>query len=111
MREPLTPRLKQALDFIASYIKEHGYPPAYRELHKNPSNAQRMVDELVARGHLRRTAPRGCNRKYRNIVLLYDSDDVPNWEGIALALSSENKFLREQLRMAGIHIAHRELST
>ena len=98
MTAPLTPKLKEALDFIVKYIKEKGYPPAYREICDHPGNAMRMVDELACRGYVKRI---GTHRR-RNIVLLFDADAVPNWEGVANALMLENNVLRAKLYDAGI---------
>ncbi len=98
MTIPLTPTLKETLDFIVKYIKDNGYPPAYREICAHPGNAMRRIDELVARGYLKRI---GSNRR-RNIVLLFDAEAVPNWEGVANALMLENNALRALMHRAGV---------
>lgn len=98
MSSPLTPTQKKVLDFIVAYIKEHGYPPAYREISKHPGNAMRVIDELCARGYLRRE---GTHRR-RNIILLFDPDGEPNWEGVANTLMIENKIMRDTLFNNGL---------
>jgi repressor LexA len=53
----LTPRQKQVLDYVARYTAEKGFSPSYSEIMaacgwKSKSNVSRVVDALVARGHL-----------------------------------------------------------
>lgn len=97
--EGLTPKQKKALDFIVGYIKKHGYSPAYREISTSPGNAMRLVDELCVLGYLRRG---GRINRRRNIILLFDADAEPNWQGVAAALKTENDTLRLELRRHGI---------
>ena len=98
MSQPLTPKQKATLDFIVEYHKKHGVFPAYREMHKHPGAAMRLVDELVARGYLKRV---GAHRA-RNMVLLFNPDATPNWQGVAETLMIENNTMRAQLTQAGI---------
>ena len=55
----LTPRDRQALDFIRAYGDEHGQSPTFQQIAtalgmRSKSNISRIVDDLVERGHLRR---------------------------------------------------------
>jgi SOS-response transcriptional repressor LexA len=55
----LTPRDRQALDFIRAYSDEHGQSPTFQQIAtalgmRSKSNISRIVDDLVERGHLRR---------------------------------------------------------
>ena len=55
----LTPRDRQALDFIRAYGDEHGQSPTFQQIAtalgmRSKSNISRIVDALVERGHLRR---------------------------------------------------------
>lgn len=54
---PLTPRLRQLLDYLKSHIYERGYAPTYRELAgtfgwKSVNTAYEMVRKLEDRGYL-----------------------------------------------------------
>ena len=100
MSQPLTPKQKATLDFIVEYHKKHGVFPTYRELHKHPGAAMRLVDELVARGYLKRVG----SHRARNMVLLFNPDTSPNWEAIANALIEENTLLRGRMHAAGLPI-------
>ena len=97
MSQPLTPKQKATLDFIVEYHKKHGVFPAYREMHKHPGAAMRLVDELVARGYLKRIG----SHRARNMVLLFNPDKTPNWQAIADELIKENNLLRGRLAMLG----------
>lgn len=52
----LTPRQKQAYDFIRSHILEHGICPSYAEIGEAiglvKSNAYKLVSGLIQRGYL-----------------------------------------------------------
>jgi SOS-response transcriptional repressor LexA len=55
----MTPKLLAVLDFLRSYIAEHGYSPSYDDIcaavgWKSKSNAVRVVDSLVEQGRVRR---------------------------------------------------------
>lgn len=55
----LTPIQKRALHCIDVWVQTYGIPPTRQELAermglKSKSGAQRMIDQLVARGYLRR---------------------------------------------------------
>jgi|SRR5579884_1958672 len=58
-KKPLRPTRKQKviLDYIETYIAEHGYSPSYREMkadlnYKSLASVALHVDNLVKRGHL-----------------------------------------------------------
>lgn len=60
MPSPLTPKQKEVLDFIISFIHEQGYPPSYREIADglslaSPSTVHVHVQALRERGFLRST--------------------------------------------------------
>lgn len=73
---PLTEKQKKALDFINSFIREKGYSPSLKEIAgffgKNLSTAQYYVEELEAKGHLKRDT-----YKTRGITPLSKSYVVP----------------------------------
>lgn len=55
----LTKRQRQALEYITTASKKLGYCPSYQEIMeacgwKSKSNVARVVDALVARGHLKK---------------------------------------------------------
>lgn len=56
--EPVMKRQKDALDFIRSFISEHGYAPSYREIGEaigvGRSRVAAIVRGLDKRGHIRR---------------------------------------------------------
>jgi len=58
MKYTLNKKQKELYDFIASYIKDHGYAPTYREIAagtsvNNLSNVHRIVHDIERRGWLR----------------------------------------------------------
>jgi len=66
----LTPRQREALNFIQSYSDERGYSPNYREIADGlglaaTSGVNRLVKGLVARGYI--AAMPG--RRYRSIAI------------------------------------------
>lgn len=67
----MTPRQRQALDFITRYSADHGYSPSYREIadalgFANVSGSYRVVHGLLQRGYLKREH---SSSKNRNLVL------------------------------------------
>ncbi|MBU0540326.1 transcriptional repressor LexA [Patescibacteria group bacterium] len=55
---PLTPKQKEVLDFIVSFINERGYPPSFREIASglnlaSPSTVHVHIQALRERGFLR----------------------------------------------------------
>lgn len=60
MKQPLTPKQKDVLDFIIEYHQEQGYAPSYREIAlalklASPSTVHVHVQALKQRGYLRQT--------------------------------------------------------
>lgn len=54
-----TKKQKALLDYIASFIKEHGYSPSYREIktalnYNSVATVALHINSLVSRGHLRK---------------------------------------------------------
>lgn len=54
-----TKKQKELLDFIESFIAEHGYSPSYREImagtrHNSVATVSLHVNNLIKRGHLRK---------------------------------------------------------
>src|SRR5581483_7222640 len=52
-----TRKQKAILDYIESYINEHGYSPSYREIkdalgYKSVASVAIHIDNLIKRGHL-----------------------------------------------------------
>ena len=63
--EKLTNRQKDVLDYIKSYVANHGYPPAVREIGaalglNSPATIQSHITALEAKGYIKKT-----NLKYR----------------------------------------------
>jgi repressor LexA len=53
-------RQKELLDFVTTFIQEHGYGPSYREVmraldYKSVSTVAVHIDGLIAKGYLRKT--------------------------------------------------------
>jgi hypothetical protein len=100
----MTPIAAKALGHIRDYVRAHGYSPTYREIAKmlgynTPSSALRVVDILVASGHIKRAPRTGTGRGYgRNLTLVFGPDNEPNWQGVAEALIAECKQMRETLK-------------
>lgn len=62
----LSPQQEAVLTFIASYVGEYGYAPAYREIQvgmgwQSVSTAHQYVNDLVKLGRLKR-GPKGSPR-------------------------------------------------
>lgn len=58
-QDTLTPRQRQVLQFIASFVDNHGYPPTLREIAKHlqvsgPLPASKHLDALEKKGYLKR---------------------------------------------------------
>ena len=78
--EKLTNRQKDVLDYIKSYVANHGYPPAVREIGKalglnSPATIQSHITALESKGYIKKT-----NSKYRSLEIVgnneYKNDDV-----------------------------------
>lgn len=80
--EKLTNRQKDVLDYVKSYIANHGYPPAVREIGSalglnSPATIQSHLTALESKGYIKKT-----NSKYRSLEIIgnneYLNDDVIN---------------------------------
>ncbi len=74
---PLTPKQKEVLDFIVSFINNRGYPPSFREIAAglnlaSPSTVHVHIQALRERGYLRGRSAEGM----RN---LEPTDKAVNW--------------------------------
>jgi repressor LexA len=78
--EKLTNRQKDVLDYIKSYVAEHGYPPAVREIGNalglnSPATIQSHINALKSKGYIKKT-----NSKYRTLEIVgtneYLNEDV-----------------------------------
>jgi len=61
MASQLTPKQKRVLDFLESFIEEHGFPPTTREIAAQlelagPNSAKKFLDILERKGLIRKTA-------------------------------------------------------
>lgn len=80
--EKLTNRQKDVLDYVKSYIANHGYPPAVREIGfalglNSPATIQSHLTALESKGYIKKT-----NSKYRSLEIIgnneYLNEDVIN---------------------------------
>lgn len=60
MAERSTKRQKELLEYVDSFIQEHGYGPSYREImnaigYKSVSTVAIHIDGLISKGFLRKT--------------------------------------------------------
>jgi repressor LexA len=77
MLPPLTPKQKEVMDFIISFINDNGYPPSFREIASgldlaSPSTVHVHIQSLRERGYLKN----GLNVSARN---LEPTDKAVNW--------------------------------
>lgn len=69
-----TKKQKEMLDFIGNFVAGHGYGPSYREImrglgYKSVSTVATHVDNLIARGHLRKRT-----RSARSLEVVTDKE-------------------------------------
>ncbi len=78
--EKLTNRQKDVLNYIKSYVANHGYPPAVREIGSalglsSPATIQSHINALENKGYIKKT-----NSKYRSLEIVgtneYLNEDV-----------------------------------
>lgn len=55
----MTPKMKQCLDFLASFREEHGYAPSYEEIRvhmkmKSRSGVTPLIKKLEEQGYIKR---------------------------------------------------------
>lgn len=72
--EKLTNRQKEVLDYIKSYVANHGYPPAVREIGKalglnSPATIQSHITALESKGYIKKT-----NSKYRSLEIIGNNE-------------------------------------
>jgi SOS-response transcriptional repressor LexA len=97
----LTFRQKETLDFIASYISKHNLSPTYVDIMlglnlKSKARVHGLVASLKERGYIDYSPRRG-----RSITILFSSEGVADWEGIARALFLQNRVLRNFVSIKG----------
>lgn len=76
MKEEITDRQKEILDFIQDYVDFNGYPPTYREIGKQFNIAstfgvKRHIDALVKKGFLNNT-----NNSSRTLSLVVNNNPI-----------------------------------
>ena len=69
-------RQKEVLDFVTSFIGEHGYGPSYREIqqgcgYKSVATAVAHIDALISKGLLRKR-----DRKARSLEVVDSQADI-----------------------------------
>src|SRR5574344_850535 len=78
--EKLTNRQKDVLDYIKSYVANHGFPPAVREIGQalglnSPATIQSHINALESKGYIKKN-----NSKYRSLEIVgtneYLNEDV-----------------------------------
>ncbi len=72
--DKLTNRQKDVLDYIKSYVANHGYPPAVREIGSalglnSPATIQSHITALEAKGYIKKT-----NSKYRSLEIIGNNE-------------------------------------
>ncbi len=74
--EKLTNRQKDVLDYIKSYVADHGYPPAVREIGgalglNSPATIQSHLNALETKGYIKKT-----NSKYRSLEIVGNNEYI-----------------------------------
>ncbi len=99
-KESIRPTKKQAqtLEFIKTFISEHGYSPSYREImnslnYNSVATVALHVNSLLKRGHLRKR-----DRSARSLEVIESTQDkkIPT----NLVAPSEEKWLVEKIEHA-----------
>lgn len=99
-KETIRPTKKQAqtLEFIKTFISEHGYSPSYREImnslnYNSVATVALHVNSLLKRGHLRKR-----DRSARSLEVIESAQDkkIPT----NLVAPSEEKWLVEKIEHA-----------
>ena len=86
--EKLTNRQKDVLDYIKSYVANHGYPPAVREIGaalglNSPATIQSHITALEAKGYIKKT-----NSKYRSLEIVGNNEYLNERIKSSFSLSS-----------------------
>ncbi len=99
-KETIRPTKKQAetLEFIKSFITEHGYSPSYREImnalnYNSVATVALHVNSLLKRGHLRK---RDRSARSLEVVELKDDKKIPS----NFIAAAEEKWLVEKIEHA-----------
>lgn len=91
-----TKKQRQLLDFITSFIDEHGYSPSYREIrdgvgYTSIATVALHVNNLVARGHLQKR-----DNAARSLEVVTQSDTPPKLHTNEIK-PAEEKWLIEKI--------------
>ena len=94
-----TKKQKELLDFISSFIAEHGYSPSYREImsglsYNSVATVSLHVNSLIKRGHLRKR-----NHSARSLEVVQSSSESAKIVSNQIA-PSEEKWLVEKVEHA-----------
>ena len=89
-----TKKQKQLLDFVSAFVAERGYGPSYREImngagYKSVSTVAVHIDNLIARGHLRKR-----DHSARSLEVINSSPDAP---ASAKARPDQHKWLVDEV--------------
>lgn len=101
-----TKKQKELLEFIRTFIAEHGYSPSYREImtglrYNSVATVSLHVDNLIKRGHLRKR-----DRSARSLEVVETADTAVAGVGAAAKITSnhiapsEEKWLVEKVEHA-----------
>ena len=93
--EKLTNRQKDVLDYIKSYVANHGYPPAVREIGaalglNSPATIQSHITALEAKGYIKKT-----NSKYRSLEIVGNNEylnEFGTWSQRNTSIDLDNEF-------------------
>ena len=93
-----TKKQKELLDFISSFIAEHGYSPSYREImtglnYTSVATVSLHVNNLIKRGHLRK---RDRSARSLEVVDAADQKTIPSNQ----IAPGEEKWLVEKVEHA-----------
>lgn len=105
MSERSTKRQKELLDYVDSFIQQHGYGPSYREImnalgYKSVSTVAIHIDGLISKGYLRKR-----DRSARSLEVVttqYTSDN----RGKNGPTASQEKWLVSAINQRFDHYAH-----
>jgi SOS-response transcriptional repressor LexA len=97
----LSPNQRKLLDFVDTFIAQHGVSPSYLDIQKalslrSKASVSRYLTTLKDRGHIDYLP-----RRARSITVLFPSEGTPNWESVARALFLQNRELRAMLEKLG----------
>lgn len=109
MKDPLTPKQKEVLDFLKSYLKEKGFPPTLREIAshfhlKSPRAPQKSLEILKRKGFIQRIPYRsrgieilnGPKEPFRDVISVPFVGKVRAGEPILAIENVEGYFLLDR---------------